>query len=176
MNGRALLAPVAALGLMAVGGARPPTPGPPPGRLVWPLASWVQTQGYGCTALALEPEAVWCRGGHFHSGLDLAAPPGTEGRAALSGVAHVVAGATGYGLHVVVGHGGGMETLYGHLEAATIEDGEPVDSGQRLGLVGSTGASTGPHLHFEVRRDGRPVDPLAWLAPAGCEETRRRTC
>lgn len=168
MSVRTLLVPVAALGLMAVGGAHPAQPGsPPPGRMLRPLAAWVLTQGYGCTSFELEPEAPWCPGGHFHSGLDLAARAGTDVSAAWSGLAHVVDSATGYGLHVVVDHGGGVETLYGHLEAATVPDGAAVVAGQRLGLVGSTGMSTGPHLHFEVRRGGRPVDPTAWLPPAG---------
>lgn len=168
MSVRTLLVPVAALGLMALGGAHQAQLGaPPPGRLVWPLAAWALTQGYGCTSFELEPAAPWCPSGHFHSGLDLAAPAGTEVHAAWSGVAHVVETATGYGLHVLVDHGGGVETLYGHLEAATVSDGAPVAAGQRIGLVGSTGLSTGPHLHFEVRRGGRAVDPTAWLPPAG---------
>jgi murein DD-endopeptidase MepM/ murein hydrolase activator NlpD len=167
MSLRMLIVPAAALGLMAVGGAHPAHPGPPPpGRLAWPLTGWVLTQGYGCTSFELEPPAPWCPGGHFHGGLDLAAPAGTGVHAAWSGLARVVESASGYGLHVVVDHGGGVETLYAHLEAVTVRDGAAVAAGQRLGLVGSTGMSTGPHLHFEVRRAGRPVDPTAWLPPA----------
>ena len=69
---------------------------------------------------------------------------------------------TGYGTYVIVGHRGAA-TLYGHLDSTTVKAGERVQRGQRLGFEGSTGYSTGPHLHFEVRVNSQPVDPLAYF-------------
>lgn len=170
MSLRLVVVPLVGLGLMAVGGAHGTPIGPPggaaPGRLAWPLSQRVLTQPYGCTAVKLEPVAAWCSAGHFHSGIDLAAPVATPVHAAADGVARVAESPGGYGLYVVVDHGGGVTTLYGHLEWTSLRSGEHIRAGDELGLVGSTGLSTGPHLHFEVRRDGRPVDPIAWLPAA----------
>lgn len=165
MSVRTLAVPVAAVVLMAVGGQPPPTArgGPGPGRLAWPLDRWVETQGYGCTSFALEPAAPWCPDGHFHSGVDMAAAAGTPIHAAAAGVAAVAWSPSGYGLYVVIQHGGGVATLYGHMESASVVSGDPVASGTEIGRVGSSGLSTGPHVHFEVRRDGRPVDPVPLL-------------
>ena len=129
------------------------------GGFVSPLPGAAISQPFGCTALAIEPPSRLCSGGHLHSGADLAAAQGTPVRATLAGEAHVVVSATGYGLHVVVDHGGGLSSLYGHLSAVAVTDGQRVEAGQVIGAVGSTGYSTGPHLHFEVRRDGLPEDP-----------------
>ena len=173
MNVRLVAAPLAALGLMAAAGGQQVAPasgagaGPPPGHLAWPLAAWVETQAYGCTSFALEPAASRCPGGHFHSGIDMAAPAGTAVHAAAGGRARVAWNPGGYGLYVIVDHGGGIATLYAHLESAALLDGDAVGPGGEVGRVGSTGLSTGPHLHFEVRRDGRPVDPTPWLPAAG---------
>lgn len=151
-----------AAGLLAMG-APSPTPGTvAPVRLGLPVTGAVLTQGFGCTELELEPVAPWCAGGHFHGGLDLAAPLGTEVRAAAAGRARV-SYEGGYGLHVTLDHGGSVVTLYGHLEQVLVANGQLVAAGARIGLVGSTGVSTGPHLHFEVRRQGRPVDPTPLL-------------
>lgn len=172
MNLRLPLLPLGALGLMVIGGAHPREQAAmaAPGRLAWPLTGWVLTQGYGCTSFALEPVAPECPGGHFHAGLDLAAPAGTPVRAASPGTASVVDSPSGYGLHVVVDHGGGVATLYAHLQSTPLHGGQAVDGGELLGQVGSTGLSTGPHLHFEVRRSGRPVDPTPWLPAARNQE------
>ena len=99
----------------------------------------------------------------LHAGMDLAAPTGTPiGAAALGTV--VTAGVLGgYGNAVVLDHGGGLSTLYAHQSAIAVSVGQVVEPGQVVGLVGSTGYSTGPHLHFEVRVLGRPVDPLNYL-------------
>jgi murein DD-endopeptidase MepM/ murein hydrolase activator NlpD len=124
-----------------------------------PLAhSWI-SQGFGCTSFVFEAVDRACPGGHWHSGVDLAAGLGTPVMATLPGVATVVLSATGYGLHVIINHGGGLSSLYGHLGTVTIATGDYVDAGEVIGTVGSTGNATGPHLHFEIRRDGVPEDP-----------------
>ena len=122
------------------------------------------SQPFGCTSYAMEPVDRACPSGHTHTGIDLAVAAGTPVHAALDGVAHVVVSATGYGLHVVLDHGDGLTTLYGHLESVSVRDGDEVAAGDVIGLVGSTGNSTGPHLHFEVRRDGIPEDPALDVA------------
>lgn len=106
---------------------------------------------------------VSVNGNRYHGGVDLAAPFGTPVTAARSGTV-VRAGWWGtYGNVVVVDHGDGSETRYAHLSAVGVRVGEALRQGDVLGRVGSTGASTGPHLHFEVRFDGRAVDPLPYL-------------
>jgi murein DD-endopeptidase MepM/ murein hydrolase activator NlpD len=136
-----------------------------PGGLMRPVAGAVITQGFGCTTFAAEPVDARCPQGHFHSGLDFAAPLGTAVVAVAGGTAHVVDDATGLGLHVTVGDGAGLLTVYGHLSHVLVTEGEEVGAGAPVGEVGSTGNSTGPHLHFEVRRDGVPEDPVVDLAP-----------
>jgi murein DD-endopeptidase MepM/ murein hydrolase activator NlpD len=122
------------------------------------------SQGFGCTPFAMEPVDRACASGHIHTGIDLAVPMGTPVRAALDGVAHVVESASGFGLHVVLDHGSGLTTLYAHLQSAGVHDGDEVAAGDVIGGAGSTGNSTGPHLHFEVRRDGIPEDPALDVA------------
>ncbi|HKA11591.1 MAG TPA: M23 family metallopeptidase [Candidatus Dormibacteraeota bacterium] len=169
MSLRVLLVTLAGLGLMTLSGVHP-SPGElanagaiAPHRLAWPITNWVLTQTYGCTSFELEPAASWCPTGHFHSGLDLAAPVGAPIHAAAGGVARAGEDPGGYGLYVVVDHGGRVSTLYGHLAWTPLGKGVVVRAGDELGFVGSSGLSTGPHLHFEVRRDGRSVDPMPWL-------------
>jgi murein DD-endopeptidase MepM/ murein hydrolase activator NlpD len=171
MKGGPLLLPLFALGAILIGGGRPAGPPPqqpgpigaPPSRLLLPVMGAVLTQGYGCTDLVFEPAASFCSSGHFHSGIDLAAPMDRPVQAAAEGVALVANRPGGYGLYVIVVHGGGISTLYGHLHATDLQSGQRVGAGDRVGLLGSSGLSTGPHLHFEVRRNGRPEDPAHWL-------------
>jgi murein DD-endopeptidase MepM/ murein hydrolase activator NlpD len=125
----------------------------------------VESQPFGCTSLELEPVEPACPGGHFHSGIDLAAPAGTPVLAPSAGVARVGDGGP-CGIHVVIRHGGGIETLYCHLSKAAVADGQRVGAGQVIGSIGASGLTTGPHLHFEVHSDGRPVDPATWLPQA----------
>lgn len=132
---------------------------PQGGGWVKPVDGAVVSQGFGCTDVAIEPLDPACPDRHWHSGVDLAAPRGTPVYAALPGVVQVIVSATGYGLHVIIDHGGGLSTLYGHLDTVLVASGEYVAAGQQIGAVGSTGNSTGPHLHFEVRRDGIAEDP-----------------
>jgi murein DD-endopeptidase MepM/ murein hydrolase activator NlpD len=132
----------------------PASPGgggrPRPGRLLWPVPGTV-TSGFGM------------RWGRLHAGIDIAAPEGTPVRAADSGVVIFAGWAGGYGNLVLVAHGGGMVTAYAHLSSVAVGEGASVGRGSTIGAVGSTGHSTGPHLHFEVRINGQPQDPMAYL-------------
>lgn len=97
----------------------------------------------------------------FHGGLDFAAPQGTPIYATANGTVKVAGNlGNGYGNHVVVNHGYGYETLYGHMFRINVRPGRSVKRGEILGYVGSTGKSTGPHLHYEVHKNGRPIDPV----------------
>jgi len=98
-----------------------------------------------------------------HDGLDVAAPEGTPIRAPAPGVVVRAGPRGGYGNAVEIDHGGGVVTLYGHASQLMVSPGEFVQAGQEIARVGSTGRSTGPHLHFEVRVGGRPVDPARVL-------------
>lgn len=96
-----------------------------------------------------------------HDGVDIAAPTGTGVRVAAEGrILRTGYDAGGYGRFIEVQHPNGMSSLYGHLSRIDVASGDAVASGQRIGLVGSTGRSTGPHLHFEVRRGDRQVNPV----------------
>lgn len=98
-----------------------------------------------------------------HGGMDIAAPAGTPILAAAPGRVVRAGTAGGYGLLVDIEHADGIVTRYAHQESIDVAVGQEVDAGTRIGTVGSTGRSTGPHLHLEVRRDGEPVDPWAFL-------------
>jgi murein DD-endopeptidase MepM/ murein hydrolase activator NlpD len=99
----------------------------------------------------------------FHAGIDIAADWGSDVLAAAEGTVITAGALSGYGKAVVVSHGHGLTTLYGHLSAAIAKEGQKIQKGQLIARVGSTGRSTGPHLHFEVRINGTPVDPLKYL-------------
>jgi murein DD-endopeptidase MepM/ murein hydrolase activator NlpD len=99
----------------------------------------------------------------FHAGIDLGAPMGTEVYAARDGVVVEIGNNRVYGNFVRLDHGDGYETVYGHLSAVLISLHQEVQSGKILGRVGSTGMSTGPHLHFEIRRQGHAEDPVPLL-------------
>jgi len=102
-----------------------------------------------------------------HEGLDFAAPIGTPAVSAMSGVVVSAGVLGGYGNQVLVQHADGMQTRYGHLSQIAVRVGQVVTAGERIGAVGNTGVSTGPHLHFEVIVSGRPVDPAVWLRARG---------
>ena len=104
-------------------------------------------------------------GGEGHSGLDMGAPKGTPIQAARSGVVSYVkdSGSSGYGYHVVIDHGDGMVTLYGHCSKVYVRSGQTVQQGEVIAAVGSTGRSTGNHLHFEVRINGSAKNPRNYL-------------
>ncbi len=102
-------------------------------------------------------------GNRFHGGVDFAASPGTRVVAARSGRVARAGWWGTYGYVVVLDHGDGSETRYAHLSGFHVAAGDVVRQGDLLGSVGSTGASTGPHLHFEIRLNGSAVDPLPYL-------------
>jgi murein DD-endopeptidase MepM/ murein hydrolase activator NlpD len=118
--------------------------------LIWPVSGPV-TSGYG-----------W-RWGRMHEGIDIAVPTGTPVAAAASGQVIVAGWMGGYGNLVVIDHGGGLATAYGHNSSFAVGSGSTVSQGQTIAYAGSTGNSTGPHVHFEVRVNGSPVDPLGYL-------------
>ena len=130
--------------------------------LSWPMAGGRVTQLFGPSDLLLEPPLGPYK--HFHTGVDIAAPFGTTVMAAAAGVIVAVGhSGVGYGNYVVIAHGGGIMTLYGHLLETDVQVGNTVVRGQRLGLEGSTGWSTGPHVHFELRVNDSVVDPMPYL-------------
>ena len=134
--------------------------------LTWPMTKFTITQPFGPTSVILEPSL----GGyaHFHTGVDLAAPLGTPVMAAADGLVVAVGHTSvGYGNYVIIDHGGGIQTLYGHLLTTSVVDGAKVVRGQEIGKEGSTGFSTGPHVHFELRKDNQVVDPMPYLPLLG---------
>lgn len=97
----------------------------------------------------------------FHAGLDFSAPQGTPIYATANGSIRTAGNlGNGYGNHVIINHGYGYETLYGHMFKVKVKSGQKVKRGEIIGWVGSTGKSTGPHCHYEVHKNGRPIDPV----------------
>ncbi len=130
--------------------------------LSWPMTGFRITQPFGPTSFVLEPPLGAYP--HFHTGVDMAAPLGTPVMAAADGVVVAVGHTSvGYGNFVIIAHGGGIATLYGHLLATQVLVGDHVVRGHQIGLEGSTGYSTGPHLHFELRINDQVVDPMPYL-------------
>jgi murein DD-endopeptidase MepM/ murein hydrolase activator NlpD len=105
------------------------------------------------------------KGREPHDGIDLAAPKGTPVRTASPGLVLYAGEQRGYGNIVLVEHANGLITLYAHNNDVRVRTGQTVREGQVVATVGESGRTSGPHLHFEVRRDGRPVDPLDFLGP-----------
>jgi len=152
------LAPSAGQKLIVPGAALPDVPPPPPahvqqeenaekGTLIWPVGGIITT---------------YYRAGH--EALDIAGPPGDPVVAAKAGTVALVAWpSTGYGHYVIIDHGGGLQTLYAHLSEINVEVGQSVAQGEEIGTRGTTGHSTGPHLHFEVRQGSAKRDPLNYL-------------
>ena len=133
-------------------------------RFIWPEPQALISQPFGPSRLVLEPPY----GGypHFHTGIDLVEPFGSPVYAADDGVVALVgSSSSGYGRYVVIAHSGGLDTLYGHLSTTLVKVGQLVSQGQTVGLEGSTGNSTGPHLHFELRIKQQPIDPSPYLPP-----------
>ncbi len=118
---------------------------------MYPCTNWPITSRFGY------------RWGRLHAGTDVGVMTGTTVRASRAGQVTVAGWLGGYGNCVMIDHGDGVTTVYGHLSEITVSVGEYVDQGERIALSGNTGRSTGPHLHFEIRINGTPVDPEPYL-------------
>ena len=128
------------------------------GKLNMPTSGGIRTSSYGPRT-----HPVTGQKGKMHTGLDIGASTGTNIVAAEAGTVIVSTYESGYGNYIVISHGGGMTTLYGHCSSRLVSVGQKVTRGQLIGKVGSTGLSTGPHLHFEVRLNGVHTNPLPYL-------------
>lgn len=128
-----------------------------PGRLAWPV-SGVLTSPFG---MRIHPVLG---GRRMHNGIDVALPTGSPIYAAANGRVILVEWRSGYGRTVVLDHGGGLSTLYAHQSSFAVSVGDRVLAGDVVGYIGCTGYCTGPHLHFEVREVGAPVDPMKYLS------------
>lgn len=129
------------------------------GSYAWPCPScYTITSNYGYRYLELYGYT------RLHAGTDIGAQYGAEITAAAAGTVSIAThGSTGYGNYVMLSHADGSVTLYGHMSSLAVSVGQTVTQGQVIGYVGSTGNSTGPHLHFEVRINGSPVDPMQFF-------------
>jgi murein DD-endopeptidase MepM/ murein hydrolase activator NlpD len=108
----------------------------------------------------------------FHAGLDIDGERGDSVIAPATGTVTEAGWKGGYGQMVEIDHGNGLVTRYGHLSRIEVEAGQPITRGQLIGLVGSTGRSTGPHLHFELRLGEKPINPRRFLPPEPTEIAR----
>ena len=133
------------------------------GSFIYPLADFRFTQGFGCTIYDFEPYNANL-GCPYHNGIDLAADLGTPMLASDGGTVKYAGWCDcGLGLYVEIDHGNGYATVYGHMNAVYVETGQEVNQGETIGEIGSTGFSTGPHVHFMLKVNGNTVDPLGYL-------------
>jgi murein DD-endopeptidase MepM/ murein hydrolase activator NlpD len=133
-------------------------------RFIWPEPSAQISQPFGPSTYWFEPP--YGSYPHFHTGIDMVAPFGSPVFAADDGIVALVgSSSSGYGNYVVIAHAGGLDTLYGHLSTALVKVGQSVTQGTPVGLEGSSGNSTGAHLHFELRINQKPVNPAPYLPP-----------
>jgi peptidoglycan hydrolase FlgJ len=149
----------------ASGGIQPGielTTQPPAPMLLAPMATPTLSAARISSAFGLRSDPINGQS-RFHHGMDVPMVKGHEVRAAADGVVTSVSDRAGYGLTVVVAHQNGVETRYAHLSAADVRPGDEVSRGGVIARAGSSGRSTGPHLHFEVREGGQSVDPSGWL-------------
>ncbi|MDQ3646794.1 MAG: M23 family metallopeptidase, partial [Actinomycetota bacterium] len=126
------------------------------GQLLWPAAGPL-TSGYGYRTHPIFGDE------RLHTGIDIGASYGAQVIAADAGAVVFAGAMSGYGNAIVIDHGGGLATTYNHLSAFSVGSGQEVGRGAPIGAVGCSGYCTGPHLHFEVRIDGSPVDPMPYL-------------
>jgi murein DD-endopeptidase MepM/ murein hydrolase activator NlpD len=136
--------------LQAAQSGQSPSGTPSSAGLIWPVNGPV-TSGFGM------------RWGRMHTGIDIAVPTGTPVHASASGTVVYASWMSGYGYLVAIDHGNGLATAYAHNSSLLVSVGQRISQGQVISLSGSTGHSTGPHVHFEVRVNGVPVDPLQYL-------------
>jgi len=123
------------------------------GSFTWPTKSRYITSSFGWRTHPIYGRLK------FHTGLDIAASWGSAIYATCSGVVIYAGWYGGYGNAVIIDHGGGYSSLYGHCSSISVRQGQKVSTGEKIAAVGSTGQSTGPHLHFEIRQNGTPVNP-----------------
>lgn len=114
------------------------------------------------------------RWGTFHFGVDLAAPEGTPFYASHAGTIFIARFNGGYGLNIQIDNGNGIITIYGHASAINVTEGQHVEAGQLIGLVGTTGFSTGPHLHYEITVNKQEYDPLKFMRERGVDIQNRQ--
>ena len=126
------------------------------GGMIWPISGPI-TSEFGWRTHPIFGTS------RFHSGLDIGGDYGMPIYAAASGTVIYAGWISGYGNAVIIDHGGGVTTLYGHNDSLNVSEGENVAQGQVIAMCGSTGNSTGPHCHFEVRENGEPVSPYGYL-------------
>lgn len=126
------------------------------GAMIWPV-NGVITSPYGYRTHPIFGTTI------YHSGIDIGVDYGTPVQAADGGTVVEAGWSSGYGYAVVIDHGNGLSTLYGHNQELAVSPGQAVSQGQVIAYAGSTGNSTGPHVHFEVRANGDPVDPQGYL-------------
>jgi murein DD-endopeptidase MepM/ murein hydrolase activator NlpD len=126
---------------------------------VWPVNGRLM-DGYGHRSDPLSGE------GEMHKGVDISAPQGTAVRASADGIIVHASWNSGYGRCIIIDHGNNYQTLYGHLSRMDVMEGQEIRQGEVIGAVGTTGHSTGPHLHYEVHVGATPVNPYRFLARA----------
>lgn len=132
-------------------------------RGVMAIPSLRPVEGYRLTSSFGTRNDPFRRGRRMHNGLDMAGPVGTPIYATADGIVGRAQWLGGYGKYVEINHGGEIQTRYGHMSQILVEPGARVTRGQLIGRMGSTGRSTGSHLHYEVRIAGRPVNPMPFL-------------
>lgn len=139
-----------------IAGVIPPPGEGAPGSLIWPVSGPITSPfGMRRNPFGGAPD--------FHPGIDIGVNVGTTVVAAASGTVIMAQWYGGYGNYILIDHGGGISTGYGHLSAFYVSAGQHVRRGQAIAASGNTGASTGPHVHFEVRKNGKPIDPAPFL-------------
>lgn len=158
-----VFSPFGALSPSQVSAATATVPLPEPGQLACPVSGAIVSQPFGPSSVLLEPII---NGVHFHTGIDLAVPTGTPVRSAEDGQVEVSQTMVdnhglimGYGHYIKVDAAGNRQEFYGHLQSMLVTVGQSVRLGQVIGFSDTSGWSTGPHLHFEVRVNGNPIDP-----------------
>lgn len=133
---------------------------------IWPVYGRLQ----GAWGMRIDP---FSGEGTFHRGVDLCAPVGTPVRATADGVVVQAGRLSGYGRLVIIDHGKGLQTYYAHLSRFTVFPGQEIRRGEVIGAVGSSGRVTAPHLHYEVRIGGSPVNPYAYMRTTIAQAARR---